>query len=141
MELWELQAREELHELLATYYKLGDSGKIVEQAGLFEPDGVVELYGRGTFTGRDAIVEAYTGLNRDHVADPRLTYIRHHSSNYSLQFQSPTEATGDGYWLLLNNAGLSTWGRCRDRYRRADEGPWRFVYRLVRGDPQIAGRE
>ena len=58
-----------------------------------------------------------------------------------MQFQSPTEATGDGYWLLLNNAGLSTWGRCRDQYRRADGGPWQFVRRLVRGDAQVGGRE
>ena len=140
MQSWELEAREELRDLLAVYYKLGDSGKIVEQAALFEPDGVVELYGRGTFVGREAIVQAYTGLNRDHVADPSLTYIRHHSSNYTVQFQSPTDATGDGYWLLLNNAGLSTWGRCRDQYRRAGGGPWRFVRRLVRGDPQSAPR-
>ena len=134
MESWELQAREELDDLLATYYKLGDSGKITEQAGLFEPDGVVELYGRGEFHGREAIANAYRGLNQNHVAEPDVTYIRHFSSNYTVQFQSQTEATGDGYWLLLNNHGLSTWGRCRDSYRRGEDGTWRFVHRLVRGD-------
>ena len=135
MELWELAAREELRELLTAYYRLGDSGKIVEQANLFEPDGVVELHGRGTYVGRDAIVAAYTGLNENHVADPGVTYIRHHSSNYALAFDSPTEASGDGYWLLLNNHGLATWGRCRDRYRCGEDGRWRFVHRHVRSDP------
>ncbi|HLY82639.1 MAG TPA: nuclear transport factor 2 family protein [Acidimicrobiales bacterium] len=134
MELWELEAREELRDLLATYYKLGDSGKLKEQAALFEPDGVVELYGRGTYVGREAIAEAYGGLNRDHVADSSVTYIRHHSSNYTVEFQSRTEASGEGYWLLLNNNGLFSWGRCRDQYRRADGGPWQFARRLVRGD-------
>src|SRR4051812_13214147 len=70
MELWELEAREELRQLLTTYYRLGDSGRIAEQAALFEPDGVVELYGRGTFVGPDAIAAAYKGLNENHVADP-----------------------------------------------------------------------
>jgi hypothetical protein len=135
MESWELEAREELHELLATYYKLGDSAKLQEQAALFEPDGTVELYGRATLVGRDAIANGYKGLNEKHVAEPGVSYIRHFSSNYTLQFQSRTEATGEGYWLLLNNHGLSTWGRCRDRYRRNGEGRWQFVHRLVRGDP------
>ena len=124
MELWELEAREELRDLLATYYKLGDSGKLKDQAALFEPDGVVELYGRGTFVGRDAIVAAYTGLNRDHVADPSLTYIRHFSSNYTVQFHSPTEASGEGtklthlghrpYWLCVIEAVL------RSQYARRE---------------------
>jgi SnoaL-like domain len=137
VDAWELEAREELRELLATYYRLGDSGRIAEQAGLFEPDGVVELYGRGEFVGRDAIIGAYQGLNENHVADPAITYIRHFSSNYSLQVASPNEATGEGYWLLLNNRGPASWGRCRDWYRRSDTGPWRFARRLVRGDPTI----
>src|SRR5437764_117187 len=74
METWELEAREVLDDLLATYYKLGDSGRIPEQAGLFEPDGVVELYGRGEFVGREAIINAYRGLNDNHVAEPDVTY-------------------------------------------------------------------
>lgn len=135
MDLWEIEARQELADLLAQYYKLGDSGRIEEQAGLFEPDGVVELHGRGEFVGREAIAGAYRGLNENHVADPAITYIRHFSSNYTLELKSFTEATGDGYWLLLNNRGLATWGRCRDWYRRSDRGPWRFARRLVRGDP------
>ncbi len=134
---WEMEARAELQQLLASYYKLGDSGRIEEQAALFEPDGVVELYGRGVFHGRGAIVEAYRALNEGHVADPAITYIRHFSSNYSLTFQSRTEATGDGYWLLLNNRGLDRWGRCRDWYRKTGDGPWRFTRRLVRGDPAV----
>jgi SnoaL-like domain len=135
MQGWEIEAREELRELLASYYKLGDSGRIEEQAALFEPDGVVELHGRGEFVGREAIVAAYRGLNEGHVADPAITYIRHFSSNYSLEFDGSSAARGDGYWLLLNNLGLAGWGRCRDWYRRTDEGPWRFARRLVRGDP------
>lgn len=135
MEAWEIEAREEIRQLLATYYKLGDSGRIEEQAELFEPDGVVELHGRGEFVGRAAIVGAYRGLNENHVSDPAVTYIRHFSSNYTVQFETPTSATGDGYWLLLNNRGLDRWGRCRDWYRRESGGPWRFTRRLVRGDP------
>ena len=137
MEAWEVEARQELHELLATYYRLGDSGRIEEQVALFDPDGVVELHGRGEFLGRDAIVGAYRGLNENHVSDPAVTYIRHFSSNYTLEVPSRSEATGEGYWLLLNNRGLAGWGRCRDWYRRVDGGPWRFSRRLVRTDPRL----
>ena len=136
MEQWELQAREELRDLLAAYYRLGDSGRIEEQAALFEPDGVVELHGRGEFVGREAIIGAYRGLNQDHVADPAVTYIRHFSSNYTVSLESATDATGEGYWLVVNNRGPATWGRCRDWYRRAEGGPWRFRRRLVRTDPR-----
>jgi hypothetical protein len=135
--MWELEAREDLRELLASYYRLGDSGRIEEQAALFDPDGVVELHGRGTFVGREAIVGAYRSLNEGHMADPAITYIRHFSSNYTVTFDSPLEASGEGYWLLINNRGLDRWGRCRDWYRRTDGGPWRFARRLVRGDPAI----
>jgi hypothetical protein len=135
VETWELEAREELRELLASYYRLGDSGRIAEQAELFEPDGIVELHGRGEYVGREAIIGAYRGLNEQHVAVPDVTYIRHFSSNYSLQVTSPAEANGEGYWLLVNNHGPASWGRCRDWYRRADGGPWRFARRLVRTDP------
>ena len=137
MEPWELEAREELHELLATYYRLGDSGRIEEQAALFEPDGVVEPHGRGEFAGREAIVGAYRALNENHVSDPAVTYIRHFSSNYTLELVSSAEARGEGYWLLLNNRGLASWGRCRDWYRRHEGGPWRFSRRLVRTDPRL----
>ena len=135
MESWELEAREELQELLASYYRLGDSGRIEEQAALFEPDGVVELHGRGTFVGQAAIVGAYRSLNEHHVADSAITYIRHFSSNYALRFESRVAASGEGYWLLINNRGLDGWGRCRDWYRRTEDGPWRFARRLVRSDP------
>lgn len=137
MDIWELEARAELQQLLAAYYKLGDNGRIEEQAALFEADGVVELHGRGVFHGREEIVGAYRSLNENHVADPAITYIRHFSSNYSVDFQSRTEATGDGYWLLLNNRGLDRWGRCRDWYRKGEDGKWRFTRRLVRGDPAV----
>jgi len=136
---WRTQARLELETLLARYYKLGDSGRIAEQAALFTPDGVVELHGQGVFQGRAAIVEAYQGLNHAHVADPTVTYIRHFSSNYTIELHSPTEARGDGYWLLLNDHGLDRWGRCRDWYRKQEHGPWQFTRRLVRADPCPSG--
>lgn len=132
---WQVQARLDLETLLAQYYKLGDSGRIEEQAALFAPDGVVELLGQGVFRGRTAIVEAYRGLNQGHVADPTVTYIRHFSSNYTIELRSPTEARGEGYWLLLNNHGLDRWGRCRDWYCRPEHGPWQFTRRVVRADP------
>jgi hypothetical protein len=67
METGEFQAGEVLDDLLSTYYKLGDSAKLNAQAALFEPDGVVELHGRGEFVGREAIANAYRGPE----AEPR----------------------------------------------------------------------
>jgi hypothetical protein len=137
MEAWEPGAREAIRELVARYTHFGDGGRIKEMTELFEPDAVVDAVGTGTFTGHEAIAGFYGGLADGTVADPEVTYIRHHVSNLIISFDSPTEATGAAYWLVVNDHGPSRWGRYRDSYRQGPDQEWRFTRRQIRRDRQV----
>jgi len=134
MESWELEAREEIRELVNTYPQLGDSARGKELAGLFEEGATIEFVGRGTFVGREEIAGMVTGIAGQQVADSSVTFVRHHISNVSITVQSRTEAIGSSYWLVTNDNGFSSSGRYRDTYRRQDGGPWLIATRYIRPD-------
>ena len=138
MELWELSAREEIRETLARYHHAGDSGRFDDMAALFAVDGVLEIKGEQTVTGRAAIVEFLTGVNRDVVALSDVPMLRHYSTNVTITIASPTEAAAASAFLVLAETGLDHWGRYRDRLVPADGG-WRFAHRLVRTDGYAPG--
>jgi ketosteroid isomerase-like protein len=135
MEPWETAAREEIRELVARYNHLGDSAKLDQLALLFEDDAVFEIDREpGTLVGPPAIAGFLGGLATDHVAAADQTYMRHHVSNLTIDFESPTVAHGAAYWLVLTDTGPSSWGRYRDTYCCGADGRWRFARRRVRGD-------
>ena len=135
MEAWETAAREEIRELVARYTHLGDGGRFDELVLLFEPDAVVETdMVEGELQGRAAIKAWISGLGRDHGGEPGQTYMRHHVSNLTIDVEGPEAATGAAYWLVTTDNGLWKWGRYRDVYKRAGDGPWRFARRRIRGD-------
>jgi hypothetical protein len=133
MEVWELSAREEIRETLARYHHCGDSGRFTEMAALFAPDGALEIRGEGAYTGREAIVEFLTGVNRDVVAMSDVPMLRHYSTNVTITVTSPQEATAASAFLVLSESGVDHWGRYRDRFVHEEDG-WRFAHRLVRTD-------
>jgi hypothetical protein len=135
METWETAAREEIRELVARYNHLGDGGRVEELSLLFEPEAVFEIdTAPEPLVGRRAIADFLGGLADQHTGEQNLTYVRHHVSGLTIEFESDHEATGAAYWLVLADPGLWSWGRYRDRYRRGDDGAWRFARRRVRGD-------
>jgi hypothetical protein len=136
VEAWEPGAREAIRELVARYTHFGDGGRIKELTELFEPDAVIDAVGTGTFTGHDAIAGFFGGLADGTVSNPDVTYIRHHVTNLTISFDSPTEATGAAYWFVVQDHGLSRWGRYRDAYRQGADHEWRFSRRQIRGDRQ-----
>jgi ketosteroid isomerase-like protein len=138
MEAWEPGAREAIRELVARYTHWGDGGRIKEMTELFEPDAVVEAIGTGTFAGHEAMAGFFGGLADRTVTDPDVTYIRHHVANLTISFDSPTEATGAAYWLVVNDHGPVRWGRYRDAYRQRPDGEWRFARRQIRADRQAS---
>lgn len=137
MEPWEPAAREAIRELVARYTHLGDGGRIEQMTELFAPDAVLDVAGTGTFTGRDAMAGFFGGLADGTVADPAVTYIRHHVANLTITFDGPEHASGAAYWLVVNDNGPVRWGRYRDEYR-CDEGEWRFSRRAIRADRQAS---
>lgn len=139
MEPWETAAREEIRELVARYTHLGDSGRIDELVALFEPDAIFETdTAPEPLQGRTAIAGLLGGLAEDHGGEAGQTYMRHNVSNLTIQFESPSVATGAAYWFVISDHGLWRWGRYRDTYRREGVGPWLFARRRVRADPQKA---
>jgi len=145
VDLWELDAREGIRDLVARYTHLGDGGRVDEVAELFEPDGVLEASGQPPYVGREAIAGFLGGLADGHVAVPGITYVRHHVANVCIDVDPPDPvsgqaewASGQAYWQVVNNAGLWRWGRYRDRYHRSADGRWRFAHRTVRRDPPLA---
>ena len=53
MEHWELDAREQLRDLVARYNANGDTGRFEQVLDLFAPDAVMEIGDGRTYTGRD----------------------------------------------------------------------------------------
>ncbi len=132
MEQWELVAREHIRQLVADYTHFGDQGRIDEMTLLFEPEAVVDAHGH-SYIGRDEIAGFFGGI----ASEPKWTgrtFMRHHISNVSIQFDNPNEATGASYWTVFADEGFESSGRYRDGYRQQVDGTWRFATRKIRRD-------
>jgi ketosteroid isomerase-like protein len=138
MEIWELMAREQIRDLIASYAHCADSGRFDELVALFAEDGVLETPDRPAHCGREAI-RAFLGGTQAHLAGATsVGWIRHHVSNVRLVVTSPDDATGAAYFFVVTERGPDHWGRYRDRYVRRG-AHWQFAHRRVRLDGAAAG--
>ncbi len=62
MQMWELVARERIRDTLALYNWSGDAGRIEDLAQSFCADGILEVRGTATATGRSAIANFLGGI-------------------------------------------------------------------------------
>ncbi len=139
MEAWELDAREQIRDLVARYNANGDSGRLSQVLALFTEDAVMNVPS-GSHRGlaeiealfRNAAVKTGTGDSA------RARFIRHHTATHQIDVESPTDATGRCYYQVLTDKGLDHWGRYVDRYRCVD-GRWRFAERNVSVDGSVEG--
>ena len=138
METWELAAREEIRELIASYAHLGDGGRIAEMTALFAPDAVLDAHGTD-YVGHERIAGFFGGIADGTAPGPKRTFIRHYISNVTIDLTSPNEASGAAYWTVISDDGLESSGRYRDTYRRDPDGPWRFATRKIRRDAPAVG--
>lgn len=141
MELWELEARETIRDLVAGYTWAGDRGRSAELSDLFTVDGVLDAGAHGgAWEGRDRI-----RAELDAVADRVVATggspgpVRHHVSNVRIRLVGPDEAEVMSYFAVLTSIGLDHWGRYRDRVVRTEDGTWRFTERTVRVDGHAPG--
>ena len=137
METWELAAREEIRELVASYTHLGDGGRVPEMTQLFVPDAVLDAFGTD-YAGHDQIAGFFSGIADGTAPGPKRTFIRHYISNVTITLDGPDEASGASYWTVIADAGLESSGRYRDTYRRDPDGAWRFATRKIRRDGPAA---
>ena len=143
MELWQLEAREAIRDLVARYNANGDSGRFADVVALFAPDAVM-VTADGTKTGPEEILTIFTGARdrfargargeRDAsstaVTAPAPAVVRHFTATHQIDLADRQTARGRCYFQVLTTAGLDHWGRYVDEYRVVD-GTWRFAKRTV----------
>jgi len=143
MEMWEIEARECIRDLVARYNANGDSGRIEQMMELFAKDAVMLIPPDAEYIGRDAIAAALgtvaKGTQNDAQQDEgAVRFIRHFTATHQIDVLDRDNARGRCYFAVLTEDGLDHWGRYRDRYRCID-GRWLFQERTVTLDGAIEG--
>ncbi len=137
MELWQLEARESIRDLVARYNANGDSGRFDQVLELFAPDAVMEIDGR-PYRGHDEIRTIFTDAADSVQRWPHPVVMRHYTATLQIDVASPTEASSRCYYSVIMTHGLDHWGRYLDDYRNVD-GAWRFVRRREFWDGSVPG--
>ncbi|HET6811422.1 MAG TPA: nuclear transport factor 2 family protein [Acidimicrobiales bacterium] len=145
MELWELDARESIRDLVTRYNSNGDSGRFPQVLELFAPDAVMEIVGADgettAYRGRDEIVTVFTGARDRWGASAERrgapAYIRHCVFTHQVDLLDRTHARGRCYFQVLMAHGLDHWGRYLDEYEMHG-GRWLFSLRRVTTDGRAA---
>lgn len=146
MELWELDARESIRDLVTRYNSNGDSGRFEQVMALFAPDAVMETGSGGdgearTYRGIEEIRTIFTGA-KDHFGagferKGTPAYLRHCVFTHQIDIVDRTHATGRCYFQVLMAHGLDHWGRYFDEYEQRD-GRWVFTRRKVTTDGRVS---
>lgn len=142
MDLTKLCARERVRDTVARYTHAGDGGRLLELAECFTPDGTLEIKGRSSASGRDAIVEMLGG-GTSSVGPHRTTsgakfFQRHFVAN--LAFDSVTSARIEtrAYFVVFGPDGADHWGRYRDVFV-PHGGGWLIEHRIAAVDALAPG--
>lgn len=144
MELWELEARESIRDIVTRYNANGDTGRFPQVLELFADDAVMEtVTPDGTprvYRGRDQIAGLFTGTRDRWSASAERrsapAYIRHCVFTHQIDLVDRTHAKGRCYFQVLMAHGLDHWGRYIDEYELRD-GRWLFTHRKVTTDGRI----
>lgn len=133
MDLWELEAREDIRTLIARCAHCADRGRLDDFAALFTEDGTLEIAGREPLRGREAI-RTFLGAAKTALAGASVRpLIRHHVSSVVIDVESPETATATSYFFVVTERGPDHWGSYRDDFARAGDR-WLFRRRSVRVD-------
>ncbi len=134
----ELEDREAIKQLIATYTVLGDRGRVNEMAWIFAEDARLTT-SAWIAEGRAGIVKALSGLGgarKETASAPgagQRRIMRHHLTTCLINFEGPNDAKGRTYWINYTEAGADHSGLYADVFQRRD-GEWRIVSREVRRD-------
>lgn len=140
MDLPELLAREGIRDTVARYAHAGDGGKLTELAECFAPDGTLEIKGRSTATGRDAIVAMLGAAS----AEPPPTspgakfFQRHIVADLVFDSITPQRIGTRAYFVVFGPDGADHWGRYRDVFVPVGDR-WLLAHRLVAVDTTAPG--
>jgi uncharacterized protein (TIGR02246 family) len=137
-ELWELQAREAIRDLIARYNANGDTGRFEAVVDLFAEDAVM-ITRAGTFTGKAGVRSVFStaGQALEDFGGPSV--MRHSTSTHQIDITGPDTARAYCYFtVMVGRHGLDHWGRYIDRFGVRD-GVWLFTERRILADGEIDG--
>ena len=143
MELWEIEARESVRDLVARYNANGDSGRIEQMVELFAEDAVMLIPPESEYVGREAIRDFFGSIakgTQDAVQrdSDAVRFIRHYTATHQIDVLDRENAKGRCYYAVLTDRGLDHWGRYIDEYRRIDSR-WQFWRRTCTTDSRVEG--
>jgi hypothetical protein len=133
MEGWEVRAREGIRDTVAAYTVAGDGFRLDELAALFTEDGVLEVKGRSSAKGRQAIIEMLASSSTRRRPPEERFFIRHFVTNLHFTRLEPDRIETSAYFLVLTPRGPDHWGRYRDVMVREGDR-WLFEHRLAAVD-------
>ena len=138
MEAWELDAREQIRDLVAAYNAHGDRGRFDELLALFAHDASMDIGDGATYEGVNAIRSIFTDT-RDSVVDAAgPKFLQHHTTGLLLAVADREHATGHAYFAVMTDRGIDHWGRYQDAYRLGDDA-WQVASRRGRTDGRTPG--
>ena len=111
MEPWELEARESIRDLVASYNANGDAGRFDPKLALFAEDAVLDVPGQ-RIEGRAAIRAFFEGVARGADGRKPIRLLRHHTATLQIDVVSETEARSRCYYQVFTENGLDHWGPC-----------------------------
>ncbi|MGE0385992.1 MAG: nuclear transport factor 2 family protein [Gammaproteobacteria bacterium] len=130
MKIEELLIREAIRYTMQVYNISGDRGDLAGLASAFCEDGVLNIGKDRVLRGRAEII---SGLGSATVEIRRYSFCRHHLSTSRIEIESPTQASGRSYFLVMADNGPDHCGVYIDRFAPFGER-WLIVERTVRLD-------
>ena len=119
--------------LIAALSNAGDAGDTPALSKLFAENGTYTLQDGSASTGPAAIEQMLSEFSKNmaKAGDAAPEYMRHHVTTSHVKVLADDAASGDTYFLNVNENGLDHWGRWRDRFTRDGDGRWLFLSREV----------
>lgn len=130
MDLWELEARESIRDLVARYNANGDSGRFDQVMDCFATDAVMQAGDGNECRGTDEIRTIFTGARDNANWGDHAVYLRHMTATLQIDVVDRSRAKSRCYYAVITDIGLDHWGRYIDEYKTVD-GVWKFAERRV----------
>lgn len=135
MDTWQLEAREQIRDLLARYTWAGDRGRIADLSELFSARGALDMGDHGGRLEGPAAIRAGLQQVADRLAAAGpgggpIGLVQHHVSSVLVSDVSGAGARVRSYYAVHTAIGLDHWGRYLDRLE-LEIGRWRFAERVV----------
>jgi SnoaL-like domain len=138
MELWELEAREAIRDTMAMYTHAGDTFPLVNLAGAFCEDGVLEPEGEEPVIGRAAIEQFRAAARQRSGVIDQGRLLRHNVANVRFESVTPEKAVVSSYYTVFTEIGVDHMGRYRDRFVCLG-GNWLIAHKFVTCDWRAEG--